>query len=577
MTKILGINSFHAGASAALIIDGKVEFAIAEERLNRVKYFSGFPSLSIQECLKYSNLKINDIDHIAVGRNPTSNLDKKIFYTFKNLHLLPNLLKIKASKNTLDDLKTLLEKECDFKFKDMRFETHKIEHHIAHTASAFYNSGFASAAGITIDGSGDFVTCMMTICKDKSIIPIHKIYVPNSLGTFYSAICQYIGFENYGDEGKVMGLAPLGKDTYRDLFLNMINYEGGNLILNKNYFTKFGNNQGIYIREDGTMGVSKLYSDKLTTDYGPARKKNTEIGQKEKDFAFSLQKRFEEIYIDLLNDLYDRTQNKNLVLAGGCALNSVANGKIYDFTKFKKTFIHPAAGDDGLAVGAALYVAQKYEVQKQSINSSPYLGKKYSKKNIQSSLAKNSVGFLYLEETKLINRVVDDMCNGKVIGWFQGRSEWGPRALGNRSIISHPGFPNMKDILNARIKKREPFRPFAPIVLEEYTDIIFERSESSPYMLHVYKIKKEWRSKLSAVNHIDGTGRLQTLKEIDNPRLYKLIKTFYERTTIPVILNTSFNENEPIVETPEEAIKCFLRTKMDTLAIDNFYCNKTIR
>ncbi len=574
MTVILGINSFHAGASAAIIINGKVEFAIAEERLNRIKYFSGFPSLSIKECLKYCGLKINNVDHIAVGRNPSSNLNKKIFYTATNFYLLPNLIKIKTSRNTLDDLEKLMEKECGFKRKDMSFKTHKIEHHIAHTASAFYNSNFKSAAGITIDGSGDFVTCMMTICENNVIKPIHKIYVPNSLGTFYSSICQYLGFENYGDEGKVMGLAPFGKDTYKNLFSKLINYKNGKLILDKSYFTKFGNNQGVFIRNDGTMGINKLYSEKLVREYGPARNKHQEICEKERNFAFSLQKRFEEIYMDLLNDLYDRTQNSNLILAGGCALNSVANGKIYDLTKFKKTSIHPAAGDDGLAVGAALYVSQKYKINIKSTNLSPYLGSHFSKKEVKSALRRHKIIFFDLKQSQLINQVVEDMCNGYVIGWFQGRSEWGPRALGNRSIISHPGFPNMKDILNARIKKREAFRPFAPIVLEEYTDMIFERSEPSPYMLHVYKIRKEWRSKLPAVNHVDNTGRLQTLKEKDNPILYKLIKSFFEKTSIPVILNTSFNENEPIVETPDEAIKCFLRTKMDTLAINTCYCKK---
>ncbi len=574
MAKILGINSFHAGASAAIILDGKVEFAIAEERLNRIKYFSGFPALSIQACLNYCNLKINNIDHIAIGRNPSSNLNKKIFYAAKNLHLLPNLIKIKTQKNKLDDLKFLLEKECFFNPKDMRFETHNVEHHIAHTASAFYNSDFSNASGITIDGSGDFVTCMMTVCEDNTIKPVHKIYVPDSLGTFYSAICQYIGFENYGDEGKVMGLAPLGKDAYKNLFIDMIDYDRGKLVLNKKYFTKFGNNQGIFIRKDGTMGISKLYSDKLVTDYGPARKKNELIKEKEKNFAFSLQKRFEEIYMNLLNDLYERVQNKNLVLAGGCALNSVANGKIYDLTKFKKTSIHPAAGDDGLAVGAALYVAQNYKISQRKVNLSPYLGKEYLKKEIKTELEKNKVNFIDTKETAFINKIVNDMCNGSVVGWFQGRSEWGPRALGNRSIICHPGYPNMKDILNARIKKREAFRPFAPIVLEEYTDTIFECSQPSPYMLHVYKIRKKWRKKLSAVNHLDNTGRLQTLNKHQNPLLYELIRTFHKKTGIPVILNTSFNENEPIVETPSEAIKCFLRTKMDILAINSFYCKK---
>lgn len=576
MSVILGINAFHAGASAAIIVNGKIVAAIAEERLNRKKYFAGFPAESVRFCLKEAGLTLKDVDHVALGRDSSSNLQQKMTYALKHPLMIGNLLKIKASRTTLDDIKTLLIRECVASPEDARFEQVNVEHHLAHLASAFFLSGWDHAAGITIDGSGDFVSCMMAECKDNEIRPLHRIFVPNSLGYFYNMICQFIGYTKYGDEGKVMGLAPLGKNTYREHFQKMVTFDNGQLNLNPKFFMPFGSSEGLTLNEDGEMQVPRLYSDHLIELFGPARDPKGEITQRDMDLAFGLQNRFEEIYMQLLNHLHGLVPTDKVVMAGGCALNSVANGKIFSETAFKKTWIQPAAGDEGLALGSALYVSHcVLKEGKNEVMETVYLGGSYSNDEIEVALKEKQVKYQRVEGDALIEKTATEIAKGQVVGWFQGRSEWGPRALGNRSILCHPGFPGMKDILNARIKRRESFRPFAPAVLAEKQNEIFEHDHLSPYMLHVYKIRPEWREKLTAVNHVDDTGRLQSVARHENPLYYDLIKSFGEKTGTPVLLNTSFNENEPVVERPEEAIDCFLRTRMDSLVIGNFFCTKT--
>jgi len=573
MSVILGINMNHAGASVAIVVDGEVVAAIAEERLNRIKYFAGFPKNAISRCLKIAKLKFKDIDYVAVGRDSKANLRKKYEYALKHPFSLLNLLKIKSSRNELDDLKTVISKECDINIGDLRFKQINVEHHLAHTASAYYTSGWKSAAGLSVDGSGDFVTCMFSKCDGNQIKPVHRIHVPNSLGSFYNMICQFIGFPKYGDEGKVMGLAPYGNDTYKKYFDEMIKFENGQLKLNKKYFIPFGNNQGLVIDDKGEMVINKHYSDYMVQVLGESREPYSEITQRDKDLAFGLQRKFEEIYFKLLNHLYKLVPNEKLVLAGGCALNSVANGKIFEKTHFKKTSIHPASGDEGLAIGAALYTSNNLGEDSKGMKCS-YLGSSYSNEEIKKMLEEKRVEFKKLNQKELVEITADKLVEGKIVGWFQGRSEWGPRALGNRSIFCHPGLARMKDILNSRIKHRESFRPFAPIVLADKQSEIFEIDYPSPYMLYVFKIKKEWRNKLSAVNHIDNTGRLQSVSRNENELCYDLINNFYQKTGIPVLLNTSFNENEPIVDNPEEAIDCFLRTKIDVLVIGKYICEK---
>ena len=576
MSIILGLNAFHAGASAALIIDGKTEFAIAEERLNRVKYYAGFPVKAIEACLEYAGIDFSQIDHVAIGRDSSANRQQKLQYVIKNPLLLPNLLKIKSARKSLGDLRQLLTEECGIPAGKLKFKEHHIEHHLAHTASAFFMSGWDEAAGITIDGSGDFVTCMMSQCKGREIKPIHRIYVPASLGSFYTMVCQFVGYVKYGDEGKVMGLAPLGKDAYREDFLDMISFEDGAIKLNPKYFMPFGSDQGMSINEQGQMVINRHYTDYMIERFGQPRVPHAELTQRDMDLAFGMQHRFEEIYFDLLNYLHAKVPNEKVAMAGGCALNSVANGKVFDNTPFTDTFIQPAAGDEGLAIGAAIYVAHSLlgEGKNERLETS-YFGGGVNEEKIEASLKREGIKYNRLDRDELLKQTADEIVQGKVIGWFQGRSEWGPRALGNRSILCHPGFEGMKDILNARIKHREWFRPFAPVVLEERQNDIFEHDFPSPFMLHVYKIREEWREKLSAVNHVDDTGRLQTLTRDQNSMYYDLIKAFEAKTGIPVLLNTSFNENEPIVETHDEAIDCYLRTKMDVLVAGPFICRKT--
>jgi carbamoyltransferase len=388
-------------------------------------------------------------------------------------------------------------------------------------------------------------------------------------------ICEFIGYGRYGDEGKVMGLAPLGENTYKEQFDDMIQLTDDGFKVNPKYFMPFGSNPGMTISDDGEMVIHRHYSEFMMETFGPPRRKEDELTKRDLDLAFGVQYLFEKTYMHLLNILHKLVPIERVAMAGGCALNSVANGKMFHETPFKETVIQPAAGDDGLSIGAALYVSNSIlEEGRRSITNNAYLGESYSDEQIEDALQKAGISYERLDRDELIERTAAEIVKGNVIGWYQGRMEWGPRALGNRSIITHPGFPGMKDILNARIKRREWFRPFAPAVLIEQQADIFDYDHPSPYMLHVYKIRPEWRERISAVNHEDNTGRLQSVARDENPMYYDLIKAFERRTGIPVVLNTSFNENEPIVNTPAEAIDCFARTKMDVLSIGSFFCKK---
>lgn len=575
MSVILGINTFHAGSSAALLVDGQPIVALAEERLNRVKYFAGFPKLAIARCLEIAGLSFSDVDAVAVGRDSSANLHKKLEFALRHPTKLLNFARMRGKSKTFDDLKTLIASECDVDAAKLNFKTYNVEHHLAHTASAYFASEWEHSAGITIDGSGDFVSCMLSECVGDEIKPLHRIFVPHSLGTLYTAVCQFIGYPKYGDEGKVMGLAPLGTDVYQDFFERMLKPTKDGFTLNSEFFLPFGANQGMEINDAGEMIVHRLYSDLFIKELGEPREKHAEITQRDEDISFGLQRIFEKYYLHTLNILSEKVSTNKLSMAGGCALNSVANGKALLETPFTEHCIQPAAGDDGLALGAALYVSNSILKEgKRWVMKNSYLGDEYSDSVIKTELEKYKVSYVELSREELIDKTTEEIKNGNVIGWFQGRMEWGPRALGNRSILAHPGFPNMKDILNARIKHREWFRPFAPSILQERQADIFEQDYPSPFMLHVYKIKPEWRERLSAVNHVDDTGRLQTVTAEENPLYYDLIKNFESKTGIPVILNTSFNENEPIVCQSYEAIECFLRTKMDVLVIGSFFCKK---
>tara|TARA_B100001175_G_scaffold219093_1_gene186408 strand:+ start:9091 stop:10818 length:1728 start_codon:yes stop_codon:yes gene_type:complete len=575
MSIILGINAFHPGSSACLLIDGKPVVAIAEERLNRIKYFAGFPELAIKTCLKIASLKITDVDYIAVPKDSSSNLYQKVKYSLINPSKIFNLIKIKGSSNKLSQLKPILSKIFDVDLSALKFKQYNIEHHIAHIASAYFISSWDKSAGFSLDGSGDFVSTMFADCYGNNIDIKYKVYIPDSIGSLYTMICQFIGYKNFGDEGKVMGLAPYGTNKYKDILDDIVKIKDVGFKLNHKYFKTLGSNQGIFIDKKGKASIENLFSNLVLNKFGSPTKPYSKISKRDMNIASSLQNKFEEVYHSLLNQLHKIVPNEKVSMAGGATLNSVANGKIFERTPFKETCIQPAAGDEGLSLGAALYVHNSILKNKNRyVMKGSYLGPEYSDEEIEKILNNYNLSYKKVNYNKLIQTTVDSICNDEVIGWFQGKMEWGPRALGNRSILANPTSQNMKDVLNSRIKKREWYRPFAPVVLVEDQNLVFEHDHPSPHMMHVYKIKKDWRDRLPAVNHVDNTGRLQTISRDENSRYYDLINEFKRRTGVPVLINTSFNENEPIVCNPEEAVNCFIRTKLDVLVIGNYLIKK---
>jgi carbamoyltransferase len=573
---ILGLNMFHADSSAAIVQDGEVVFAVAEERLNRTKHYAGFPALAIKACLDFVGAKITDVDHVAVGQDSDANLAKKVRYALSNPDKILNFIRLRQRKQPMRDVASLIAKALDVDPKALRFRQHHLEHHIAHIASAYYCSPWEKAAGFSYDGSGDFVSTMMARCEGNQIEVLDRVFLPDSLGSFYTMICEFIGYPQYGDEGKVMGLAPYGTDRLCDQLGQVIGLSNGHFNLNHSFFKPLGSNQGMQVLPDGTVRLARHFSPRMVKAFGEPREPLAEITQREMDLAYAMQRRFEDVFFHLLNQLYERVGCNDLAMAGGCALNSVANGKLFSQTPFRRTWIQPAAGDEGLAIGAALHTYHAVLNQpRRFVMKNSYLGSDFSDVRVEADLKKANLPYGKLEREALLNTVAQQIAAGNVVGWFQGRMEWGPRALGNRSILAHPGLPGMKNILNARIKQREWFRPFAPSILEERQCEYFEHDHPSPFMLHVYKIRPEKRVQLSAVNHIDDTGRLQSVNREENPLYYDLIRAFERRTGTPVILNTSFNENEPIVCQPEEAIDCFKRTRMDVLAIGPYLSMKT--
>jgi carbamoyltransferase len=572
---ILGLNMFHADASAAIVDDGKILFAVAEERLNRHKHYGGFPALAVKACLDAVGAKITDVAHVAVGQDSDAHLAKKVQYALANPAKILNFIKMRQRKEALRDVRSLLAHALEVDASTLKFQEHHLEHHIAHIASSYYCSPWEKAAGFSYDGSGDFVSTMMARCEGNDIEVLDRVFMPHSLGTFYTMICEFIGYKKYGDEGKVMGLAPYGKDTCLEQIGRILARRNGAFQLDLSYFEPLGSNQGMEVLPDGTVRLARHFSDKMEKLFGAPREPHAEITQRDMDLSYAMQHCFEEVFFHLLKELHGRVPEENLAMAGGCALNSVANGKLFSRTPFRHTWIQPAAGDEGLAIGAALHTYHSVlkQPRREQMNHA-YLGPEFSEAQIAADLNTAGVKYQKLEREPLLDTVSGEMVQGNVVGWFQGRMEWGPRALGNRSIVAHPGLPNMKDVLNARIKHREWFRPFAPAILAEAQSEYFEHDHPSPYMLHVYKIRPEKRKYLCAVNHVDDTGRLQTVTRDENPLYYDLIQAFGKKTGVPVILNTSFNENEPIVCTPKEAIDCFQRTKMDVLAIGPFVARK---
>jgi len=575
---ILGINAYHANASAALLCDGRLVAAVEEERFNRVKYAAGFPIQAIRYCLAEAGITLDDVDHVAIPRDPWARLATKVFYALRMPSFALERARVMAR---FAGVKEELAQAFDIAPESIRAQFHRIEHHQAHLASTFFVSPFEQAAVLSADGLGDFASTMWATGRGE-ILKVHgSVAFPHSLGMYYTALTQYLGFWKFGDEYKVMGLAAYGEPAYLDEFRRIVRSNGSLAFrLGLDYFTHHRHGAEMTWRDAGqTPVLGRLFSGEMEHLLGPARGPEAPLEQRHRDTAATMQAALEETLLTMLNALHRQTKLQNLCLAGGVAFNCVANGKIFERTPFERVFVQPAAGDAGLSLGAACHVYHQILGQpRQFVMDHSHWGPGFSTNEIRRVIANrganSEVHVAELNEDFLVKTVAQSIAQGKIVGWFQGRAEWGPRALGNRSIIADPRRPQIKDVLNQRIKHRETFRPFAPSVLAEATGEYFERSDPSPFMTFAYAVRPEKRAVIPAPTHVDGTARLQTVNREANPLYWRLLKEFANLTGVPVIVNTSFNENEPIVCRPEEALDCFLRTKMDVLVLGNFVLEK---
>jgi carbamoyltransferase len=576
---ILGINAYHANSSAAIVADGKLLAAVEEERLNRVKYAAGLPALAIQYCLDQAGVKLTEVDHIAIPRNPWARIGTKLRFAMRMPRFAMDRARVmKRFAGIQEDLAQAFEVSPDA----IRAKFHRIEHHTAHLASAFYVSPFEKAAVLSADGLGDFASSMWALGQGPRMQHLGEITFPHSLGMYYTALTQYIGFWKFGDEYKVMGLAAYGQPEFLDEFRRIV-YTAGPLSfrLGLEYFTHQDRGADMTWRDASqTPVLGRLFSEYLEKRLGPARKADEPLTQRHYNLASSMQAALEEVLAAHWSALAAKTGEKSLCLAGGVAFNCVANGRIFDSSPFERVYVQPAAGDAGLSVGAAFAVNhQVLGRPREFVMDHAGWGPQFNPQEIRNAVQKfkdanDDAEISELDETPLVQATARHISEGKILGWFQGRAEWGPRALGQRSIVADPRRPEMKEILNRRIKHRETFRPFAPSILEEATSEYFEKTHPSPFMTFAYNVRQEKRSVIPAPTHVDGTARLQTVSRTANPMYWKLIRAFGDLTGVPVVLNTSFNDNEPIVCRPEEALDCFRRTQMDVLVMGNFLLEK---
>ncbi|MDE2179528.1 MAG: carbamoyltransferase [candidate division NC10 bacterium] len=583
---VLGINAYHGDASAVLLRNGEVVAAVEEERFRRVKHWAGFPRDAIRVCLEMGGSTPEQVAHFAVSRDPKANQRQKALFVLRHWPSPRLILDRGRNRLQVQDVAGILGEELGVRRQAITGKVNWVEHHPAHLASSFFASPFEEAAVCAIDGFGDFVSTSWGIGRGKRLDVLERVYFPHSLGLIYLAVTQYLGFPKYGDEYKVMGLAPYGKPEYADALHRLIHLKpGGGFELDFSYFRH--HSDGVSMTwDDGepTMGV--VYASKIEQLLGPARKPEEPLTPRHEAIAASLQTVFEEAALHVLNALYERTRLPRLCLAGGCAMNSVLNGKIRERTPFKEVYIQPAAGDNGTALGAALYVQHHVLGQpRRFVMEHGYWGPEFSDEEVSRVIEKRVVmGQLRYNLLPRVTRftnyellcawTAERIAEGKVVGWFQGRMEWGARALGNRSIVADPRRRDMREIINTKIKFREKFRPFAPSVLEEALHDYFVGAVPDPFMIQVYPVRPDKRDVIPAVTHVDGSGRLQTVNRQANPRYWQLLKAFEKLTGVPVLLNTSFNENEPIVHKPEEALDCFLRTSMDVLVMGKWVVEK---
>lgn len=573
---ILGINTFHADASAALVQNGQLIAAAEEERFTRKKHWAGFPKNAIRFCLKQGGIQAGDLDHVAVSFNPKANIGKKLLFTIKNRPALGTIRDRLKRLGKSTHIRDLISDACGEDSIAVRAQFHSVEHHLAHAACAFFLSEHQNAAIVTIDGMGDFCSTLFATGRKNQITPVDRVFYPDSIGYLYNAITIYLGFPNYGDEYKVMGLAPYGEPKYVDAFRRLIRLDGRRIVLNSDYFDH--HKDGIsMVWENGSPVVSPFHSSRMADLLGPQYSESAPMDNRRRDLAASLQAVTEKLVFGLLQNFHESHPRDCLCLAGGVAMNSVLVGKIPHQTPYKQVFVPPGAADNGTSFGAAFYVWNQTLGKPRSCSlRHAYWGPEYFNEECKEMLdaASQEVSAELLDDAALRATTVGALVDGKIVGWFQGRMEFGARALGNRSLLADPRRPDIREIMNTKIKRRESFRPFAPSIVDCQALDFFEDDVGSPFMERVLPIREEQRQRIPAVTHVDGSGRLQSVSRATNQKYYDLIEAFGKQTGIPILLNTSLNENEPIVCTPDDAIQCFLRTGMDAIVIGNWFVQR---
>ena len=573
---ICGINAAHGDASAALVIDGELVAAVAEERLTRVRHWAGFPARSIMTCLATAGVRATEVDAFAIARNPRANLVPKVLAGVRYRPARTLLDAWRSGRRRVSTTADRIAATLALPPEWVRRRLHRVEHHPAHLASAFFVSPFDESAVCAIDGFGDGVSTSLGLGRTGRLRIDRRVHFPHSLGLVYLALTQYLGFPRYGDEYKVMGLAAFGEPDYASRIRELIRLApDGTFTLDLSYFRHA--TDGIDMTwDDGEPIIGPVFTPKLEALLGPARRPGDALEPRHEALAASLQHVFEETVFGLLEALRRRTGLRKLCLAGGCALNSVMNGRIRTRTGFEDVYVPPAAGDDGTAVGAAFHVWHVTLRQpRRFVMDHAAWGPAFGESAIQASIDDRLDDLsrppcevrLFQDDDALCRWTAERLADGEIVGWFQGRMEWGARALGQRSILADPRRPEMRARINDRIKFREPFRPFAPSIKEEALDDYFVGASADPFMTQVYPVRPDRRALVPAVTHVDGSGRLHTVSRRAAPLYHQLIEAFEKLTGVPVVLNTSFNESEPIVHSPAEALDCFLRTQMDALVL----------
>src|SRR5687767_11269272 len=536
---ILGLNAYHGDSAAALVRDGKLIAAAEEERFRRVKHWAGFPSQAIAYCLQEAGLRLSDVQFVTVNQDSRVHALKKLRFLLTqrpDFRLLAERIRNRRARQGIADLLAT-------HFPEDRFigEVYHVEHHLAHLSSAFHVSPFREAVIVSVDGFGDFASAAWGIGHDHDIRVDGRVYFPHSLGVFYQALTQYLGFPHYGDEYKVMGLAPYGKPAFLDAMRRIVHLTpDGSFQLNLKFFRHHREDVS-YQWSGGSPEIGDLFAPALEHFLGKRRLPADVLEDRHRDIARSAQTMYEEAFFHILQHAQERAGTNNVALAGGCAMNSVANGKVRRMTRFKRVYVQAAAGDAGGAIGAAFVVWHRHSGERSFVMDHAYWGPEYTGQQIAELLSDRVKAIKrarckienVAEETDLCRRTAAAVADGKVVGWFQGRMEWGPRALGNRSIVCDPRRADMKDILNLKIKRRESFRPFAPSIQRDAVADWFETDDDVPFMMKVFQVRTEKRKLIPAVTHVDGSGRLQTVTRASNNLYYKLIEMFQELTGVP--------------------------------------------